>query len=158
MARSVFCSHALTAIKTVSLRVEAYQVVDALILETTVLVDLEREARRGPGRATRFLAEHPQALLYVTPTIAGELAAGPSIADRERWETLLSGFITLPITPDVSWEYGRAYRYLRDNDQLIGANDLWIAATAIAHALPLVTRNEREFRRVPGLNVLTLAS
>lgn len=31
---------------------------------------------------------------------------------------------------EVSWHYGRAYRHLKDNRSLSGANDLWIAATA----------------------------
>ncbi|MBI4704379.1 MAG: type II toxin-antitoxin system VapC family toxin [Deltaproteobacteria bacterium] len=35
----------------------------------------------------------------------------------------------------------------------IGAHDLLIAATAVAHGLSLATRNVREFRRVPGLTV-----
>jgi tRNA(fMet)-specific endonuclease VapC len=38
---------------------------------------------------------------------------------------------------------------------LIGTNDLWIAATAIVHGMPLVTNNREEFERVPGLVVLT---
>ena len=37
---------------------------------------------------------------------------------------------------------------------LIDANDLWIAATALAFEMPVVTRNERHFARVPGLDVI----
>ncbi len=37
---------------------------------------------------------------------------------------------------------------------LIGTNDLWIAAPALVHGMPLVTNNTTEFRRVPGLEVL----
>ena len=37
--------------------------------------------------------------------------------------------------------------------QSIGERDLLIAATALAHDLTVVTRNAREFRRVPGLAV-----
>ena len=59
----------------------------------------------------------------------------------------------LPITEDVSWEYGRSFRYLQDNGALIGANDLWIAAAAVTHGVPVVTRNTRHYRRVPGLDV-----
>ena len=39
--------------------------------------------------------------------------------------------------------------------QLIGANDMWIAATALAHDMSVVTNNKTEFERVPGLGVIT---
>ena len=37
--------------------------------------------------------------------------------------------------------------------QVIGSNDLWIAAQAIRNDLVLVTANEREFERVPNLKL-----
>ncbi|WP_431832188.1 PIN domain-containing protein [Corynebacterium appendicis] len=37
---------------------------------------------------------------------------------------------------------------------IIGANDIWIAAQALAHDLTLVTANTREFSRVPGLQIV----
>jgi predicted nucleic acid-binding protein len=61
----------------------------------------------------------------------------------------------LAIDPEAAWHYGQAFRYLRANGLLIGANDLWIAATALANGMPVVTRDEAHFRRVPGLDVLT---
>ncbi len=127
-----------------------------MILETTFLVDLDREISRGTtGPAQEFLEQDAQERLYITPTIAGELAAGPRIGDREAWAALIAPFRILEINRDVCWEFGRAYRFLRDNGLLIGANDLWIAATGLAYQAPVVTRNERHYRRVPGLRVLT---
>jgi len=73
------------------------------------------------------------------------------------WERLVSPFEVLSCTPEVSWRYGRLYRYLRDNGLLIDANDLWIAATALAFEMPVVTRNERHFKRVPELDVIGYA-
>jgi len=126
-----------------------------LILETTFLIDLERELLRGtPGPAQDFLAAHPAEALYTTFTVAGELAAGVPPDGRGRWEKFVAPFEVLPCDRDVCWEYGKAFRYLRTNGLLIGANDLWIAATAVAFGKALVTRNENEFRRVPGLMVL----
>ncbi|MGE3887682.1 MAG: type II toxin-antitoxin system VapC family toxin [Vicinamibacterales bacterium] len=72
---------------------------------------------------------------------------------RRRWEEFLAPFYVLPSSPDVCWEYGRAYRYLQENGRLIGGSDLWIAATALAHQMPVVTRNVEHYRRVPGLLV-----
>ena len=125
-----------------------------LILETTFLIDLEREhGRTRPGPAHSLLEHSPDSHLYITPTIAGELAAGTSLEQRPRWEEFVAPFQMLAHTPDVCWEYGRAYRYLSDNGILIGSNDLWIAASGLAYGMPVVTRNERHFKRVPGLAV-----
>jgi tRNA(fMet)-specific endonuclease VapC len=126
----------------------------ALILETTVLIDLEREHHRGsPGPAVGFLESNGDARLYLSFIATGEFAAGISMRDRARWEAFLSPFYVLPSTAEVSWQYGRTYRHLQDNGTLIGANDLWIAATGLAYQMPVVTRNVEHFRRVPGLEV-----
>ena len=129
---------------------------ESLILETSFLVDFERENNRGvPGPALAFLEAHEDARLYITFTVAGELAAALSLADRARWEEFIEPFHILPFTDDVAWEYGRAYRYLQGKRMLIGANDLWIAATALAHRIPIVTRDAEHYRRVPDLQVLS---
>ena len=81
-----------------------------LILETTFLLDLERELHRGePGPAQAFLEGHANVSLFVTFTIAGELAAGMSLDRRQRWEELVASFRVLPSNPDVCWEYGQLY-------------------------------------------------
>ncbi len=126
-----------------------------LILETTFLVDLEREAgRQEPGPAMRFLSSATKQRLYITLTTAGEMASGAVKGDRGAWDKLFQRFDVLEPDRDVAWRYGRVYRYLSEQGRLIGANDLWIAATALTHALPLVTRNVDEFRRVPDLEVV----
>jgi predicted nucleic acid-binding protein len=129
---------------------------DALILETTFLIDLERETtRRAEGPAQRLLTRHPRHRLYITPTVAGELAAGASMGDRARWESFVSPFHVLTLDREVCWRYGNAFRYLQANGLLIGANDLWIAAVGLAHDVPVVSRNARHFERVPGLRVVS---
>lgn len=129
---------------------------ERLILETTFLIDLEREAaRQAYGPAQSLLERYAQARLYITATVAGELAAGLSLSQRERWEEFVRPFQILPFSKEVAWRYGESYRYLRENGLLIGSNDLWIAATALAHGLPVVTRNGRHYSRVPGLEVIS---
>jgi tRNA(fMet)-specific endonuclease VapC len=126
-----------------------------LILETTFLIDLEREALRDrPGPALAFLDAFEPARLHIPLVTAGELAAGPRLSGRSRWETLVRRFDVLPIDLDVAWRFGQLFRYLKDNGRPIGTNDLWIAATALVAGMPVVTRNASHFRRVPELEVL----
>ena len=50
---------------------------DGLILDTTFLIDLERELVQSvEGPAQAFLAKHAETSLHLTFTVAGELAAG----------------------------------------------------------------------------------
>ena len=50
-------------------------------------------------------------------------------------------------------EYGRIRAHLKQKGTLIGANDLLVAAHALALDAILVSDNTREFSRVPGLNL-----
>lgn len=129
-----------------------------LIAETTFLIDLEREAHRGRGGpAQEYLRGHPESLLFVTPTILGEMACGAALPTREAWEEFARPFPVLQIGPEAAWEYGQLFRYLQGNGRLIGANDLWIAAVALAHGVGVLTRNAAHYRRVPRLEVHTYA-
>lgn len=59
--------------------------------------------------------------------------------------------LALPETAGAS--YGVIRAALEKRGEPIGNNDLWIAAHARASNLTLVTKNQREFARVPGLTV-----
>lgn len=56
--------------------------------------------------------------------------------------------------PETAGEhYGQIRAALHSQGQLIGNNDLWLAAHARAEGWILVTNNEREFARVEGLKI-----
>ena len=59
----------------------------------------------------------------------------------------------LPLLEDVVARYARVRAYLEKRGTPIGPNDLWLAAHALCTDLTVVTGNEREFKRVPGLRV-----
>jgi hypothetical protein len=61
--------------------------------------------------------------------------------DRAKWETFIRPFRFLGYHDEVAWRFGEIFRELRRKGSLIGANDMWIAATALANGQPLVTRN-----------------
>jgi predicted nucleic acid-binding protein len=76
-----------------------------------------------------------------------ELFAG-SKGDEERLRTLLAPLRELPVDREVAELAGRMRR-----DRRIATPDALIAATALTHRLTLVTRNRRDFDRVPRLRV-----
>ncbi len=65
----------------------------------------------------------------------------------------LSRFVSLPFDDAAAIAYGTIRGHLTNIGQMIGQNDLMIAAIAIAYGLKLVSRNLAEFSRVPGLSV-----
>ena len=67
---------------------------------------------------------------------------------------MLSLFYTLPFGKPVATAYAEIASSLRVSGQQIGANDVWIAANALSHQIPLVSNNAKHFYRVPGLKVL----
>ena len=126
-----------------------------LIADTSLIVAIEREARRGvEGPAHRFLQAHATDRFFITFTVSGELACGDSAAVEADWRALCEPYGVIAWSSAVSLAYGRIYRTLKTRGTLIGTNDLWIAATAVTHGLPVATGNGSEFTRVPGLAVL----
>lgn len=128
------------------------------LLDTNFLIGLWREPQQGPE--VGFLQAHADSV-YTLPWIAkGEFLAGAIMAghDATRVRQFLSPYpLILPddATLDV---YARVYATLRKARTAIGINDLWIAASAIEHELPLLTRNVKELSRVAELKVIDYAA
>jgi tRNA(fMet)-specific endonuclease VapC len=88
----------------------------------------------------------------------GELYFGAKkspVRDRavRELEVFASAISVLPLPVEAAPIYGAIRAELAGKGEIIGGNDLWIAAHARAMDLILVTNNEREFRRVAGLAV-----
>lgn len=73
--------------------------------------------------------------------------------NTENLEKLISFIPPLPIPTDIGKQYGIIRAKLEKKGQLIGNNDLWIAAHALTADLILVTNNEKEFSRIPHLKI-----
>jgi len=70
-----------------------------------------------------------------------------------RVEGVLETIPVLPLDVPADAEYGGIRAELEAAGEIIGLNDLLIAAHAYALGLTLVTDNTREFTRIRGLNV-----
>lgn len=128
----------------------------ALSVDTSFLIDLERERRTGGGGpAHRFLQADPGAELGLSVVALGELVEGYEDGDHPVLRAIRQSHRVLDVDEATSLTYGRITRTLRARGTLIGATDLWIAAASVRHGLPLVTADVEHFRRVEGLEVVS---
>jgi tRNA(fMet)-specific endonuclease VapC len=129
----------------------------AVLIDTSILIDAERRGER----LERALGDEQRAISVVT---ASELLHGVHRADDEGVrvrrqvfvEHVLASLDPLPVTTPVARSHARLWAHLEQAGQIIGAHDLWIAATALAHGMSLATGNARHFERVPGLSVVAV--
>ena len=125
------------------------------LLDTNICIYIQRH--RPLEVLTRFEKLKPgdAAISVIT---WGELLYGADKSQQhKRALQLLEEFKTfvpvLPMPENAGKTYGAIRALLESKGTPIGNNDLWIAAHAKATALTIVTNNEREFQRIPGLKV-----
>lgn len=115
-------------------------------------------AKHNPPEVRERFARHAARELAMSVVTLGELRFGAEKSQsRERAlasiQTLTSLITVAPLPEAAGEHYGQIRAVLQASGQIIGNNDLWLAAHARAEGWILVTNNEREFVRVPGLQV-----
>ncbi len=70
-------------------------------------------------------------------------------------EHILAGFRAIPVTEPIARVHADVGAELASRGVTVGANDLWIAATALGHGLTIATRNVADFGRIPGLRIVS---
>ena len=123
----------------------------AALIDTSVYVGREH------GRP--MLADPPTRAAVSVVTIAelwaGVLAAPDDRSRLIRQQTLTVALSTPPLLVDrpVAEQWAALRCAIREAKRGPLGNDLWIAATAVVHGLPLVTQ-DRDYLDVPGLQVI----
>lgn len=125
------------------------------MLDTNICVEIIR--RRTPSVLQHLLRTPPRDVCISVITL-GELefgAAKSAAPERNRLALLefLAPLAVMPFSDQAAASYGFLRAGLEARGTAIGALDTLIAAHAQSLGLTLVTNNEREFRRVPGLKV-----
>ena len=128
-----------------------------VVLDTSVLVAVERGAVRFEA-LLESLGEESVAVAAIT---ASELlhgchrASDPGVRARRAAfvDALLDAIPVLPFGLPEARRHAELWAELARTGSVIGPHDLLIAATALAQGHALVTINQREFSRVPGLRL-----
>jgi tRNA(fMet)-specific endonuclease VapC len=125
------------------------------LLDTNICIYIRQERPEAVLRRFRRLRPGEAALSVIT---YGELFYGATKSSRREaalatLRELVHWLPALPLPEAAAETYGTIRFELAAKGEMIGNNDLWIAAHAVASGLTLVTNNEREFRRVRGLTL-----
>ncbi|MDT7744999.1 MAG: hypothetical protein QOE59_4077 [Actinomycetota bacterium] len=124
------------------------------VVDTSVLIASET------GRAVdeSGLPEDPvMSVVTLAELHAGVLAAPDSESRARRMATLdrYALIEVLDVTEVVATEWARLRVHLAERGRRVNVNDLWIAASAVAHRLPIVTRDD-DFEPLDGVRGLVV--
>jgi len=125
------------------------------LLDTNICIYITKY--NPPAVRERFL-RHTNIELAMSVITLGELRHGAEKSNSPKKasaaiERLINTIKVMPIDDAVAQQYGKIRAKFEQSGQIIGNNDLWIAAHAKAEEWILVTNNEREFKRVAGLKI-----
>lgn len=126
-----------------------------LALDTNTLVYFFK----GMGRVAERLLATPRSEIGIPAVVVYEIESGIarlSEPDKRRaqFELLLASVMILPFDRKAAHHAALVRSGLEAQGRPIGPMDTLIAGTALACAATLVTRNRREFSRVPGLHLV----
>lgn len=124
------------------------------LLDTSVFIAIES------GRDLR--SEGMPLTGAISVVTKAELRAGIFVADdidtrdrRIKTLELVTRIPMLPVDDEVSNAWAQMRAYLAASGRRVDANDIWIAATAAAHEIPVVTQ-DKDFDALNGVASLTV--
>jgi tRNA(fMet)-specific endonuclease VapC len=124
------------------------------LLDTNILSELVRRPR---GRIADHIAKVGELHICTSIIVAAELRYGAAKKASARLtaqlEAVLGAVEVLALESPVDAIYGETRARLGRAGHSIGANDLLIAAHALALGHTIVTDNDHEFSRVPDLRI-----
>jgi len=124
------------------------------MLDTDIVSDL---VRNPSGVVADAIARAGESSVCCSAIVAAELRFGAEKKGsgrlRDRVEGVLSALDVIAFDAPADRAYATLRASLEGRGEVIGSNDMLIAAHALAESATLVSGNEREFRRVDGLGV-----
>ncbi len=125
-----------------------------ILIDTSVLVAFER----GDLNPEIVTEESAISVITLSEVMHGvhRTSGVLRVTRQAAVEHLLDQFDVIEITEQIARVHAIVSAELAGTGRTIGAHDLWIAATGLAYGLGVMTRNSRDFARVPTLRVVAI--
>jgi predicted nucleic acid-binding protein len=130
-----------------------------VIIDTCIWVDVER-GHLSPADIQAWTGAEP---VFMSPVTIAELGFGMAMATtpdiRQKRLAALEKLKKKPVLI-IDEETGSIFGNLAAELRKLGRSadyriqDLWIASQAIQHGFPVLTRNVKDFKDIPGLSLL----
>lgn len=106
-----------------------------------------------------LLGERKSAISFITlgESLAGAALGGWGVPRQRNLQIALAEYTVLESNRLVAEHFATINAFLRLEGRPPTSNDAWIAATALAYELPLVSHNRRHFDGIPGLDLVSFA-
>ena len=125
-----------------------------ILLDTNICIYI---INHKPANVIKRFYEFQLGEIGLSAIVASELSYGVhksgSPKNRQALELFLAPLEILAFDESVIWHYAKIRNDLEKRGCIIGAMDMLIAAHALSSDSILVTNNQKEFSRVPGLKL-----
>jgi len=125
-----------------------------MVVDTSIFIEYLRT--KDKTKTTLFKIPN-QYQIYISAVTLYELLMGAT--SNEKYQDIRILTYDLPVLPfddDVAVKASEIYHYLRKNNQMIEFRDIFIAATSIENAMPIVTLNKKHFDRIQQLKIVEI--
>jgi predicted nucleic acid-binding protein len=131
---------------------------DAILLDTDVFsYFFRRDSRRELYESD--IRDHQLCIAFMTVAELKRWAIERNWGEsrRERLAQVLKHYVVIPYDANMAEAWAEIAVARKRIGREITCGDCWIAAAAVRHDIPLCTHNLRDFRDIPGLEIVSHA-
>ena len=124
---------------------------EIICLDTDILIAHKRAKEKDK---TKFFQLSSQFRFAVSVITTYELLRGDNSVEDKFWKNFFTQLTILDMDMECAEIAGNIYRDLKRKGNMIGVEDILIAAVAMKHKLTVATDNTTHFSRVQGLTII----
>jgi len=122
-----------------------------ICVDTSVFIDYFRNIKKGETYLSKLAEEYN---LVITSVTNFEIKVGVNKTTEKFWNEVLKNISVLPFAEKESEIAVELFKQLKQDNKMIGIQDIFIAACCLNNHLPLATLNKRHFERIRKLNLV----